>query len=157
LHQRLLPAIQQGANDRAMPHLVAWCITSVDADAERARDRARSQLAFYFSTPSYAAVAEGTSWEDVPNRVQEAFRSDSSQKWGTLARLIPDTMLDDLTLSGTPAEVSAKAALLARDLDRAGVAEIAFAAAGADVDSEEFKHSCGQILEALAVPAATHV
>jgi alkanesulfonate monooxygenase SsuD/methylene tetrahydromethanopterin reductase-like flavin-dependent oxidoreductase (luciferase family) len=156
LHDRLLPAIRQGARDRAMPHIVAWCITSVDADAERARDRGRSQLAFYFSTPSYATVAEGTSWEDVPPRVQEAFRSDPSRKWGDLARLIPDKMLDELTLSGTPAEVAAKSAVLAEDLSREGVAEIAFAAAAADVDSEEFRHSCGQILDVLAGPATTH-
>ena len=152
LHGRLLPAIRQGAGERGMPHVVAWCITSVDADAERARDRARSQLAFYFSTPSYATVAENTAWQDVPPRVQEAFRADRTQRWTQLARLIPDEMLDDLTLSGTAAEVATKAAALARDLSHAGVAEIAFAAAGADVDSAEFTDSCAQIVDALAEP-----
>ena len=156
LQERLLPAIRQGAADREMPRIVAWCITSVDPDSERARERARSQLAFYFSTPSYAAVAQGAEWQDVPLRVQEAFRSDTSQRWSDLAHLIPDGMLDDLTLSGTPAEVAAKATVLAQDLARAGVAEIAFAAAGADVDSEEFTFSCGQIVDALAETASTH-
>jgi alkanesulfonate monooxygenase SsuD/methylene tetrahydromethanopterin reductase-like flavin-dependent oxidoreductase (luciferase family) len=155
LHERLLPAIRQGAGDRKTPHIVAWCITSVDAEEERARHRARSQLAFYFSTPSYATVAEGTSWEDVPARVREAFRIDPSRKWGDLARLIPDKMLDDLTLSGTRADVAAKSAALAQDLSQAGVAEIAFAAAGADVGLDEFRHSCGQVIEALGQSAPT--
>jgi alkanesulfonate monooxygenase SsuD/methylene tetrahydromethanopterin reductase-like flavin-dependent oxidoreductase (luciferase family) len=150
LHERLLPAIRAGAIDRPAPHVVAWCITSVDSDEERARDRARSQLAFYFSTPSYASVAVGTSWAAVPSLVQQAFLADRKRPWSELAPLIPDDMLDDLTLAGTPSSVGARAASLSEQLADAGVSEIAFAAAGADVDADEFESSCADIVDALA-------
>jgi alkanesulfonate monooxygenase SsuD/methylene tetrahydromethanopterin reductase-like flavin-dependent oxidoreductase (luciferase family) len=150
LHDRLLPAVRAGALDRPGLHIVSWCITSVDADEERARDRARSQLAFYFSTPSYASVAVGTSWETVPQLVQEAFQADRTRPWSELARLIPDRMLDELTLTGTPISVSVRAAKLAEQLADAGVSELAYAAAGADVDAWEFESSCASMIDALA-------
>lgn len=150
LHERLMPAVRAGAADRPAPHVVAWCITSVDADEERARERARCQLAFYFSTPSYASVAVGTSWEAVPGRVQETFLADRTQPWSTLAPLIPDDMLDDLTLAGTPSSVAERATTLSLQLAEAGVSELAFAAAGAGVGADEFESSCADIVDALA-------
>jgi len=152
LRERLLPALAHGSTSSGRsPQMIAWCIASVDADEDRARERARAQLAFYFSTPSYRTVAEGTHWEHIPPAVQEAFRAaDSQSQWKQLGAVIPDAVVDELTLAGTPASVARRAADLERELAGLGIAEVAFAVAGADVAAAEFTASCEQIVHALA-------
>jgi alkanesulfonate monooxygenase SsuD/methylene tetrahydromethanopterin reductase-like flavin-dependent oxidoreductase (luciferase family) len=153
LRERLLPAVAKGTGTRGdAVSLVAWCITSVDLDAARARARARAQLAFYFSTPSYASVSDGTDWNDIPHLVQTAFLAgDRKALWTELGALIPDRVVDELTLSGTPSDVAARAVVLERELAELGITEVAFAAAGADMTSAEFTSSCDNIITALAV------
>jgi len=153
LHERLLPALAKGLaqrEDDKQLEVAAWCITSVDADEERARENARRQLAFYLSTPSYRTVAEGTSWEGVATAVREAFdASDRKAAWGELSHLIPDEVVDELTIAGTPATAPARAAALEAELAAAGVTELVFQTAGADVSAAELISNCEQIADVL--------
>ena len=76
LRERVLPALEAGRAARTLSsplEVAAWCIASIDADEELARERARRQLAFYLVTPSYRTVAAGTPWAGAVARVQEAF------------------------------------------------------------------------------------
>jgi len=157
LHERLLPALHEGLSQRsgdAPFEIAAWCITAIDEDEERARELARRQLAFYLSTPSYRTVTAGTSWENVADEIRAAF-DESSRKasWGELSHLIPDAVLDELTISGSPAVARERALALEAELRELGVTELVFQLAGADVSAEELIASCEQIADVLGPQA----
>ena len=59
----VVPLLRRAAERGTAASVALWCITSIDDDAEAARMRAKATLAFYFTTPSYAGVVEGTTWE----------------------------------------------------------------------------------------------
>lgn len=153
LRERVVPALETGLErreDGGELEIAAWCITSIDADEERARENARRQLAFYLSTPSYRTVAEGTSWEGVATAVREAFdASDRKAAWGELSHLIPDPVVDELTISGSPATARARARELEAELGELGVTELVFQTAGADVSAGELISNCEQIADLL--------
>lgn len=153
LHERLLPALRQGLEQRRVERpfeLAAWCITAVDEDEEHARELARRQLAFYLSTPSYKTVTAGTSWESVADDVRSAFdASDRKASWGELSHLIPAEVVDELTIAGPPAKAKEKAAALEAELREQGVTELVFQTAGADVSGAELISNCEQIADAL--------
>jgi alkanesulfonate monooxygenase SsuD/methylene tetrahydromethanopterin reductase-like flavin-dependent oxidoreductase (luciferase family) len=156
LHERVLPALARGARDRTTPlEVVAWCITSIDPDEDLARQRARAQLAFYLSTPSYRTVAEGTAWEDVPARVREAFDAGGRRPdWSRLAHLVPEELVDELAIVGTPSNVGERAAAMVGRLSPAGVTELVHQTVGVDLDAYALSSNCIQIIEALG-PATT--
>ena len=153
LHERVLPALREGLSQRTDDspfEVAAWCITAVDEDEEHARELARRQLAFYLSTPSYRTVTAGTSWESVADEVREAFdASDRKAAWGDLSSLIPDAVVDELTIAGPPAAARAKATALEAELGEQGITELVFQTAGADISGDELISNCEQIADAL--------
>jgi alkanesulfonate monooxygenase SsuD/methylene tetrahydromethanopterin reductase-like flavin-dependent oxidoreductase (luciferase family) len=153
LNERVLPALREGFDrrrDDAPFEIAAWCITAIDEDEERAREMARRQLAFYLSTPSYKTVTAGTDWESVADAIRDGFdASDRKAAWGELSGLIPDAVVDELTIAGTPAVAREKAAALEVELREAGVTEMVFQTAGADVSSVELISNCEQIADVL--------
>jgi alkanesulfonate monooxygenase SsuD/methylene tetrahydromethanopterin reductase-like flavin-dependent oxidoreductase (luciferase family) len=160
LHERVLPALDAGRAGRPddLPRacrLAVWCVTSIEADGELARSNARRQLAFYFSTPSYKPVLEGGPWASVPDAVQAAFAAAGPDvDWRALEPLIPDELVDELTLTGTPGEVAARAAELEQELATAGVDELVFQTVGVDLTAEESVRQCEAIIRSLGAPAA---
>jgi alkanesulfonate monooxygenase SsuD/methylene tetrahydromethanopterin reductase-like flavin-dependent oxidoreductase (luciferase family) len=155
LHERVRPAVQTG-REKGQPgafHVAVWCVTSIDADEELARSNARRQLAFYFSTPSYKPVLEGGPWEAVADAVQAAFADAKPDvDWRAMEPLIPDAMVDELTLTGTPAGVASQAARLERELGAAGVDELVFQTVGVDLTDEQSVRHCEAIIRTLAAP-----
>jgi len=153
LNERVVPALQEGYSQRADDsplEVAAWCVTAVDEDEERARELARRQLAFYLSTPSYRTVTAGTSWESVADDVRNAFdASDRKAAWGELSNLIPDAVVDELTICGSPAAAREQASALEAELREVGVTELVFQTAGADVSGDELISNCEQIADAL--------
>jgi alkanesulfonate monooxygenase SsuD/methylene tetrahydromethanopterin reductase-like flavin-dependent oxidoreductase (luciferase family) len=153
LRERVLPALQEGIEQRQdgrTLEIAAWCITSIDEDEELARELAKRQLAFYLSTPSYGTVAAGTSWESVAAAVREAFEeSGRKAEWSELSSLVPDEVVDELTISGTPATAGEHAAALEDELAELGVTELVFQAAGASVRTAELVSNCEQIADVL--------
>lgn len=154
LYERLLPALRRGIAEREGPlDVVAWCITSIDSDEERARARGKAQLAFYLSTPSYRTIVEGTAWEAVPTAVQTTYDdSGRTASWKELARFIPDALLDELVVCGTPSQVRSRAIALERDLSEAGVTEMVYQTVGADLSDSEVVGNCELILDTFATP-----
>ena len=153
LHERVLPALREGIaqrqGDRPL-EIAAWCITSIDEDEELARELARRQLAFYLSTPSYGTVAAGTSWEGVAEAVRVAFdESGRKAEWSELSSLVPDEVVEELTISGTPAAARQQAAALEAELAELGVTELVFQTSGADVRTVDLVSNCEQIAEVL--------
>ena len=134
LNDIILPAIAEGtkaidgAPERASqlaPELALWRMTSIDSSSELARDRARRSLAFYFSTPSYAIAADETGWGEVANLVREMYRERGAE-WDSISRLIPEEMVDEFCLAGTPEEVLNMWNGLEISYQARGVTEIVF-------------------------------
>jgi alkanesulfonate monooxygenase SsuD/methylene tetrahydromethanopterin reductase-like flavin-dependent oxidoreductase (luciferase family) len=153
LRERVLPALREGLGLREREggfEIAAWCITAIDEDEERAREMARRQLAFYLSTPSYKTVTAGTDWEPVADAIRDGFdASGRKAAWGELSGLIPDAVVDELTIAGTPEVARRKARALEAELREAGVTELVFQTAGADVSSAELISNCEQIADVL--------
>lgn len=153
LRERLLPALRAGAarrGDGGAPELVAWCVTAVDPDPAMARERARTQLAFYLATPSFAPATAGASWEGAARSVRAAFdASDRRARWRDLAPLVPDEAVDELAIWGAPAAAREKAEALAAELAAAGVGELVFQPCGAEADATRFVRDCELILDEL--------
>jgi probable F420-dependent oxidoreductase len=96
LREVIQPAISAGAT-RAGRKVddVAISVTAFVATSLEARESARSQLAFYASTPSYRAVMALHGWADVAERLSaHAARSE----WDQMPALITDEMLSEFCL-----------------------------------------------------------
>ena len=118
-----VPALREGARrGGSVPRLACWVIACVAQDSQTARWQARRQLAFYFSTPSYRAVAEFAGWAAQAEVIREKARQAQFSDWDAVAGAVPEEMVDSLAIAGTPAE--ARAQLQA--------AEARLAAGGAD-------------------------
>jgi alkanesulfonate monooxygenase SsuD/methylene tetrahydromethanopterin reductase-like flavin-dependent oxidoreductase (luciferase family) len=143
LRDTVLPAV--ASSPGAAPRVALWAVTSIDEDGDRARDRARRALAFYYSTPSYSPSSAEEPWADVPPRIVAQARS-AGHDWAELASLIPDQMLDALALSGTPAEVRTQVRELEARLQPLGIDEIVFQTVGVDVTDDEAVHNCELII-----------
>ena len=75
-------------------------ICSVDGDADRARARARRQIAFYVGiAPSLADMLNLLGFERERRQVEALFSSGDLE---SAAALIPEAAIDELTLAGTP-------------------------------------------------------
>jgi len=152
--ERILPAIERGSRDRVHTlEIVAWRITSIDVDEELARARAAAQLAFYLSTPSYSTALDGTEWEGIPRRVQEAFSGrdvSSAPPWLEYGRAIPDAMIDEFALVCTPSNAATAIAGLEADLISAGIDEVVLQTVGAGLEDQTVIDNCRLIASSFA-------
>ncbi len=96
LKEVILPAINTGAARAGRkPEAVAISVTAFAATSQQARELARSQVAFYASTPSYRPVMSMHGWTDVAERLSvHAARSE----WDRMPALITDEMLAEFCL-----------------------------------------------------------
>lgn len=136
LHERVLPAIEAGRARRTAEddvRLSAWCIASVDDDAELARARAKRQLAFYLSTPGYRPVVEGTPHEARVADLRDRFKAGDSTL-DELADLVPDEILEQVSISGTPADVRDAVTRRATHLQTVGIDELVLQTVSAGED-----------------------
>jgi len=78
-------------------------VGSNDEQIERARRKARAQIAFYGSTPAYKVFLDHHGWGDLQ---PELNRLSKEGRWPEMAERVSDEMLDVVGVSGTPAEVA---------------------------------------------------
>lgn len=99
LKEVLLPAIRKGAQDAGRELKdVTVSVTAFTITNPEERSFARSQIAFYASTPSYRRVMAHHGWEA---QAEELSRLASRGKWEAMPELISDEMLYTFA---TPAE-----------------------------------------------------
>ncbi len=122
-----------------------WVITQIDDEPERARERARRALAFFFSTPGYETAAAGEPWAAVPERVRRRF-AETRADWDAVSAEVPDEMVDAMTLCGTPQDVRAQLPALEARLVDLGIDEVVFQT-GVDLGETEFVLNCRHIIE----------
>ena len=144
--QVVKPAVDAGrARAERPPKIGAWLLTSVHEDEERARLQAKKNLVFYFSTPSYQSVAAAMPWTEAAKQVMEAFRADPSPE--RLAHLVPERMVDDLALAGTPAQVRARLPKIEAELAARGADEVVFQIAATAAREEDIIRNADAIID----------
>ena len=111
LEDLTLPALERGlaASGRSREDFEICCQTIVclgrtPEQVETARRKARTQIAFYGSTPAYRVILDLHGWGELQPRLN---RMTKSGQWAEMPDLIDDEMLDAIAISGTPSEVGA--------------------------------------------------
>ncbi len=141
----IAPALDEAKRpDDSQAKLAMWVITSVADDEEAARLQARRNLAFYFSTPSYRNAAEGASWQAEATAV--AGRIADGTPLDDVARSLPDAMVDELTLSGTPAQIRERIPAMEAALAERGISELVLQQAARGASREHTVESCRQMI-----------
>jgi alkanesulfonate monooxygenase SsuD/methylene tetrahydromethanopterin reductase-like flavin-dependent oxidoreductase (luciferase family) len=96
LREVILPAIQEGAEKkrREMKDITVSVTAFVATDSEE-ENFARTQLAFYASTPSYRTVMDLHGWRTAAEKLSAlAVRGE----WAEMPRLVTDEMLNEFCL-----------------------------------------------------------
>lgn len=112
IREAILPGIKEGAAKSGRdPRLVslstaAFVATGQDpAAVDRAREKVRTQVAFYSSTRNYHPVLELHGWGDTAKALQ---KKSIAGDWDGMAKEITDEMLEEFAVIGTYSELPAK-------------------------------------------------
>ena len=104
LRELTRPAIDQGLarSGRARDALEVVVVTLVatgndGAELDRAVEVVRGQIAFYGSTPAYAAVLECHGWDSLHPRLHQLSKEG---RWADMPALIPDEVLESIAVVG---------------------------------------------------------
>lgn len=106
------PALDEGARTRGKTaadlelYAPVFVITGETPDARSQMERlVRRQMAFYGSTPSYAAVLEYHGYGDLPRQLNGLMREG---KLDSMGEIIPDALIEHLAIVAPPGEVGAR-------------------------------------------------
>ena len=82
--------------------LAPYIITAVAESSEQARNEARAQIAFYYSTRLYHSILEPHGWQDIGEQIAQAFRRGDFK---AMVAAVSDEMVDAIAAAGTQDEV----------------------------------------------------
>jgi probable F420-dependent oxidoreductase len=82
--------------------LLPYVITSVADSTEQARNEARGQIAFYYTTRLYHSILRPHGWEANGEAIASAFRKGD---FAAMAAAVTDDMVDQIAIAGKPDEV----------------------------------------------------
>ena len=154
LDQVVLPAIKAGADGRSVK-IAAWCVTSIDHDRAAAIDRARTRLALYLANPAFNGVLTGTPWEHCTTELQEAVGSGHGRTdWQAIGKVLPEDLIDNLAVVGSPDEVRDKLTTLQAGLADRGVTELALQIPAMGGTDEQLLSEIQSLAEAVATKDA---
>jgi probable F420-dependent oxidoreductase len=100
--------LQKSGRQRAEFELSTTAFVVPTDDAEQAKDyelKARQQISFYASTPSYRVVMDLHGWTDIAERLSHLA---ARGQWAEMPQLVTDEMMAEFVVSGTWAELPAK-------------------------------------------------
>jgi len=110
LRQVVRPALDAGAARAGRaPESIRLSVTALAATDDAEAEFARSQIAFYASTPTYRPVMAHHGWGEVADRLRELARRAA---WGEMGELVSDEMLATFAVVAPESELPA--ALLER-------------------------------------------
>lgn len=112
LRQLVIPAVQKGAEKAARPmeevklSCAIFVVTGrTEEERQRAAIEAKTQIAFYASTPSYRVVLEMSGWADLGDRLSRMAREG---KWMEMWQEISDDMLEQIAVVASPEDLPHK-------------------------------------------------
>ncbi len=82
--------------------MLPYVITAVADSTEQARNEARGQIAFYYTTRLYHSILRPHGWEANGEAIAAAFRKGD---FAAMAAAVTDEMVDQIAIAGTPDEV----------------------------------------------------
>lgn len=82
--------------------LAPYVICSVSDDVEQARNEARMQIAFYFTTRLYHTILDAHGWRDRGEVIAAAFKR---MDFAAMTAEVSDEMIDAIAITGRPDEV----------------------------------------------------
>lgn len=108
IEQTVLPQLDEQLKVRGLPRqlfelcIVPFVVTGeTEADFDKARTQAKSQIAFYASTPAYKAMLDCHGWGDLQPRLHSLSKQG---KWDAMGDLVNDEMLNTFAVVGEPTE-----------------------------------------------------
>lgn len=109
LDEVVIPSVKEGRQRSLEPDkpivkssTVFVVPTDNNEQAQHAEQNARQQIAFYLSTPAYRVVTDLHGWGDAQSRLSRLARSG---KWAEMGDALPDSVLDELIIRGTWAQL----------------------------------------------------
>ena len=81
--------------------LAPYVICSISDDVDQARQEARSQIAFYYTTRLYHSILDVHGWRGIGEEIAQAFRR---QDFEGMAAAVPDELVDAIAITGPPDE-----------------------------------------------------
>ena len=97
IREKVLPVL-----DGSQCEMLPYVITSVADSTEQARNEARGQIAFYYTTRLYHSILEPHGWQAQGEAIASAFRQGD---FAAMAAAVTDEMVDEIAIAGTPDEV----------------------------------------------------
>lgn len=79
-----------------------YVVTAVADSTAQAREEARRQIAFYYTTRLYHSILEPHGWKGAGETIASAFRQGDFK---AMAEAVSDDMVDEIAIAGTPDEV----------------------------------------------------
>ena len=112
IREAIVPRIKEGASKAGRDYrevslsTAAFVATGQDNEAvEKAKEKVRSQIAFYSSTRNYFPVLEMHGWGDTARSLQ---KKSIAGDWEEMSREISDEMLDEFAIIATYPELAEK-------------------------------------------------
>jgi probable F420-dependent oxidoreductase len=149
LEELTLPRLAAGrarAPERAAPFTLGIDVIvgpCDDENAEIVRETCRANVAFYASTPAYRVTLDVHGWGELQPELRTLTREG---RWAELASLVPDEILDEIAIIGTPAQVANR--LVER---YGGVADRVGLSVGAQVTDDALAEVLGAVRQAEAM------
>jgi probable F420-dependent oxidoreductase len=81
--------------------LAPYVICAISDNVEQARNEARAQIAFYYSTPLYHSILDVHGWREQGAIIADAFRQGDFK---AMTAAVTDEMIDQIAITGTPEE-----------------------------------------------------
>ena len=110
IKESILPALQLGwdkgqktKNDFTISCQVITALGSDKNEIERAREQAKTQVAFYSSTPAYKPILDKHGWGEIQPKLNILSKQGD---WNEMNKLISDEMLNQIIVAGTPEEAA---------------------------------------------------
>jgi probable F420-dependent oxidoreductase len=97
IREQVLPELE-GSNCSLLPYVV----TSIAESTEQARNEARGQIGFYYTTRLYHTILEPHGWRGQGELIADAFKRGD---FAAMAAAVTDEMIDEIAIAGTPDEV----------------------------------------------------
>jgi len=111
VRRTVIPAIAEGASKEGRDPGAVELATSVfvvtgesEEEIEEGREKMRSQISFYASTPTYRTVLEAHGWQDVGEELGKLARE---KRWNEMPGLVTDEMLGAFAVEAAPDELGA--------------------------------------------------
>ncbi|MCZ6642893.1 MAG: LLM class flavin-dependent oxidoreductase [Gammaproteobacteria bacterium] len=95
--EKVLPVLDGSACE-----LLPYVITAIADTTEQARNEARGQIAFYYTTRLYHSILEPHGWTGAGETIAAAFRKGD---FAAMAAAVTEEMIDEIAIAGTIDEV----------------------------------------------------